>query len=116
MTDSLRRLAGGREVEKLPGPQARTSSPRQRGHYLPMIPGLLFLAAIALYPTIYSLFMSLHRWRLTTGGEPEFVGLANYSLILTDEGDIGQLSMQLINAGFSVSFSPLMPKEYAHVE
>lgn len=38
------------------------------------------------------------------------------SLILTDEGDIGQLSMQLINAGFSVSFSPLMPKEYAHVE
>ena len=38
------------------------------------------------------------------------------SLVLTDEGDIGQLSMQLINAGFSVSFSPLMPKEYAHVE
>ena len=32
------------------------------------------------------------------------------------KGDIGQLSMQLINAGFSVSFSPLMPKEYAHVE
>ena len=43
-------------------------------------------------------------------------GNAVLSLILTDEGDIGQLSMQLINAGFSVSFSPLMPKEYAHVE
>lgn len=38
------------------------------------------------------------------------------SLILTDEGDIGQLSSQLINAGFSVSFSPLSPKEYTHVE
>ena len=38
------------------------------------------------------------------------------SLVLTDEGDIGQLSVQLINAGFSVSFSPLMPKEHAHVE
>lgn len=43
-------------------------------------------------------------------------GNAVLSLILTDEGDIGQLSMQLINAGFSVSFSPLMPKEHAHVE
>ena len=43
-------------------------------------------------------------------------GNAVLSLILTDEGDIGQLSMQLINAGFSVSFSPLMPKEYAHIE
>ena len=38
------------------------------------------------------------------------------SLVLTDEGDIGKLSMNLINAGFSVSFSPLTPKEHAHVE
>lgn len=38
------------------------------------------------------------------------------SLVLTDEGDVGQLSSQLINAGFSVSFSPLVPKEYTHVE
>ena len=43
-------------------------------------------------------------------------GNAVLSLILTDEGDIGQLSIQLINAGFSVSFSPIMPKEYAHVD
>ncbi len=28
------------------------------------------------------------------------------SLVLTDEGDIGKLSAHLINAGFSVSFSP----------
>lgn len=37
------------------------------------------------------------------------------SLVLTDEGDIGRLSSQLINAGFSVSFSPLSAKEYTHV-
>ena len=37
------------------------------------------------------------------------------SLVLTDEGDIGQLSAQLINAGFSVSFSPLTAKEQTHV-
>lgn len=38
------------------------------------------------------------------------------SLVLTDEGDIGQLSAHLIHAGFSVSFSPLVPKECTHVE
>lgn len=37
------------------------------------------------------------------------------SLVLTDEGDVGQLSSQLINAGFSVSFSPLSAKEHTHV-
>lgn len=43
-------------------------------------------------------------------------GNAVLSLILTDEGDIGKLSLNLINAGFSVSFCPIEPKEYAHVD
>lgn len=38
------------------------------------------------------------------------------SLVLTDEGDVGQLSAHLIQAGFSVSFSPLSPKEHTHVD
>lgn len=43
-------------------------------------------------------------------------GNAVLSLILTDEGDIGQLSFQLIDAGYSVSFSPIQPKEHAYVQ
>lgn len=43
-------------------------------------------------------------------------GSAVLSLILTDEGDIGQLSFQLIDAGYSVSFSPIQPKEHTNVE
>lgn len=38
------------------------------------------------------------------------------SMILTDEGDIGKLSMQLIGAGFTVSLAPLSAKEYSHVQ
>ncbi len=38
------------------------------------------------------------------------------SLVLTDEGDIGQLSSKLINAGFAVSFCPLSAKEHSHVQ
>lgn len=37
------------------------------------------------------------------------------SMILTDEGDIGQLSAKLIGAGYAVSFAPLTPKEHIHV-
>lgn len=33
------------------------------------------------------------------------------SLILTDEGDVGKLSLQLIRAGYRVSFNPLFAKE-----
>lgn len=36
---------------------------------------------------------------------------ADLVLILTDEGDIGKLSTQLIKAGFSISFRPLSSKE-----
>lgn len=43
-------------------------------------------------------------------------GNAVLSLILTDEGDIGQLSYKLVSAGYSVSFSQLTPKEHSHVE
>lgn len=38
------------------------------------------------------------------------------SMVLTDEGDVGQLSSRLIDAGYSVSFSPLTAKEHVHVE
>ena len=37
------------------------------------------------------------------------------SMILTDEGDVGQLSAKLIGAGYAVSFAPLNPKEHINV-
>lgn len=36
---------------------------------------------------------------------------AELVLLLTDEGDVGKLSTQLIKAGFSISFNPLFAKE-----
>lgn len=38
------------------------------------------------------------------------------SLVLTDEGDMGQLFVRLIDAGYAASFSPLSAKEHTHVE
>lgn len=39
---------------------------------------------------------------------------AYLSMVLTDEGDIGQLSAKLIGEGYAVSFAPLNPKEHSH--
>lgn len=41
---------------------------------------------------------------------------AYLSLVLTDEGDIGRLSTELLTAGYPVSFAPLTQKEQDHVE
>ena len=38
------------------------------------------------------------------------------SMILTDEGDIGQLSIKLIGEGYAVSFAPLTPQEHIHMQ
>ena len=40
---------------------------------------------------------------------------AYLSMVLTDEGDIGQLSTKLITAGYAVSFAPLSLKEHIYV-
>lgn len=83
MSLSLTRQRGARAAL---GPSGRRPgrSPRHTGRLLVMAPGLLFLAALALYPTIYSLVISFFKWQLTTGASPRFIGFENYTNLLTD--------------------------------
>ena len=48
--------------------------------YLLIAPAFLMLFAVTLYPTLYSLYLSLHRIRK---GELEFIGLRNFQVILS---------------------------------
>jgi len=41
-------------------------------------PALLFIAVFGLWPILYTLYMSLFKWRIIQG---PFVGLANYTRI-----------------------------------
>jgi ABC-type sugar transport system permease subunit len=43
--------------------------------YLLIAPAMTLLAAVSLYPTLYSFWLSLHRFRR---GQAEFIGLRNY--------------------------------------
>jgi multiple sugar transport system permease protein len=62
--------------------------PRRRargyGWLLPMIPGMAFLVAISVYPTLYSLNASLYRWHLEVSARRSLVGVRNYELLLSD--------------------------------
>jgi multiple sugar transport system permease protein len=60
------------------------SARREFGPLLPMAPGMLFLFFMSIYPTFYSLFVSLYRWNLADPARARFGGLHNYILLLTD--------------------------------
>ena len=57
---------------------------RRFGWLAPMIPGMAFLIAISVYPTIYSLNASFYRWNLAATARRTLVGLRNYELLLSD--------------------------------
>lgn len=73
-----------------------------------MSPGLIFLAAVAIYPTIYSLVISLTRWRLTTGKEAQFVGFENYANLLTDELFWNSVKVTLLFVMFAVTIETVL--------
>lgn len=66
--------------------QSRAAPSRRRryGPLLPMLPGMVFLFAMSIYPMFYSLYASLWRWNLANAGNIRFGGWHNYNLILTD--------------------------------
>lgn len=61
----------------------RRSSARERREwltaYLYILPATAIIAVFGLFPIGYSIYMSLHRWRIRRG---DFIGLENYSSIL----------------------------------
>jgi multiple sugar transport system permease protein len=103
MTETLPRSSADRAAAP-PSPGRPGRKPRPKlGRYAAMTPGLLFLAAIAIYPTIYSLVISFNRWRLTTGEDPVFVGLDNYATLLGDPSFWNAVRVTLVFVGFAVA-------------
>ncbi len=47
--------------------------------YLFILPATVIITVFGLFPIVYSVYMSLHRWRIRRG---DFIGLENYSSIL----------------------------------
>jgi ABC-type sugar transport system permease subunit len=69
----------------LPSTRTRRRWRRHLAGYAFVGPALAVLAAFLLYPTGYSLWLSLHEWDGYTPGWGPFVGLANYRTLAADE-------------------------------
>ncbi|MGD9483106.1 sugar ABC transporter permease [Streptomyces sp. TRM70308] len=74
-----------------PRPAARSRAPRSEGRkaerrlgWLLCAPAALVMVAVTGYPILYSVWLSLHRYDLRFPAEQEFVGLANYAVVLTN--------------------------------
>jgi len=56
--------------------------------WLLLTPALLFVAAMAVFPLVYSFVLSFREWRLAKSVTPQgWVGLQNYWYLLTDDPD-----------------------------
>lgn len=49
-----------------------------------IIPTIVFLILINVFPLLWSLFLSFHEWRANLSAEPVFIGIQNYRDILND--------------------------------
>lgn len=54
-------------------------------HFWLMLPAIIVLAAITLYPFFWMIWLSLHETAMDPGEQDIFVGLANYANLLDDE-------------------------------
>ncbi len=61
------------------------SGPRAYGrrYWVFAVPAAMVVLLVILFPWMFTLFMSVHEWKVT--GDTPFVGLANYAKMLTDE-------------------------------
>jgi len=67
-----------------------------------ILPGVLLLLLVQLYPLLYSLFISFHDYRLLRPELTEFVWLKNYIDIFSDEEFLNALSNTAIYVGLAI--------------
>jgi len=76
---------------------------RRYGWLVPMIPGMAFLIAISVYPTLYSLNASFYRWNLAASARRSLTGFRNYELLLSDPSFWHSVVVTLVYVAFVVA-------------
>ncbi len=97
-------LAPAAAVPPGPAPVRR----RRIGPLAVMLPGLIILAGLSLYPTIYSLVVSLFKWNLQDSADRRFIGLANFTDLLTDSAFWHSVQVTLVFVAGTVSVEFLL--------
>jgi multiple sugar transport system permease protein len=72
-------VATGPVLQAIPGAKRNYA----RTYWPFVVPAGVIVAAVIIFPWIFTLYMSVHDWRV--GSPTAFTGLANYARLLTDE-------------------------------
>jgi len=73
---------------------------RRRSYLRFIMPAMIIVLAVIIFPWIFTLYMSAHDWKVT--GTRAFVGLANYTALATDERFLWALARTLYYAALAV--------------
>src|SRR5258705_13220475 len=88
------------------GGAAREMSGWQPPSYWPFVlPALIVVLAVIIFPWAYTIWMSLHEWKV--GAPPTFVGLANYIRLPSDARFVESVCNTLFFTALSVAL-PLL--------
>lgn len=66
-----------------------------------VIPAMLVVLAVIIFPWAYTIWMSLHEWKV--GSPPTFVGFANYLRLPTDARFVESIWHTLVYTALSVA-------------
>src|SRR5919112_2813904 len=101
-------VAGHAEVRGIPAPASRLTKQRTRAAWLFVAPMLVVLAAVAGWPLVRTIWFGFTDANLSDLSAMEFVGLANFSYLLTDPDWWNAVRNTLVFAFFSVTIETLL--------
>ena len=68
------------------------------------LPAIIFVAVLMIFPVLYTLFLSLTNWNLTSGAPLTFVGLNSYARVLTEPRFLHAVARTFLFTFFAVLF------------
>ncbi len=101
---TLATTAGTQRESTAPGQQR--SYGRRRGYLLFIVPALIVIVAVIIFPWIYTVFMSLHSWQV--GSDRVWVGLDNYANLANDIRFRQAIGRTLVYTALAVIFPVLL--------
>jgi multiple sugar transport system permease protein len=72
------------------------------------LPAIIFVAVLMIFPVLYTLFLSLTNWNLTSGAPLTFVGLNSYARVLTEPRFLHAVARTFLFTFFAVLFEGIL--------
>ena len=72
------------------------------------LPAIIFVAVLMIFPVLYTLFLSLTNWNLTSGAPLAFVGLKSYARVLAEPRFLHAVARTFLFTFFAVALEGIL--------